>query len=70
MKTLLALAAFFVGSSLSMVVVAFVAEGRQEAARTGLQLLTLAVSVLLISFVLLFGSGAIGFSVGVLLVEP
>jgi hypothetical protein len=69
-KTLLALGVIFVGSSLIMVVVAFVADGRQEAARTGLQLLTLAVSVLLISFVLLLGSGAIGFSLGVLLVGP
>ncbi len=64
------LAALFAASSLIMVVVAFVAEGRHEAARTGLQLLTLAVYVLLISFVLLLGSGVIGFSLGLPLVDP
>ena len=61
MKTLLALAALFGGCSLALVVGALVVEGRQEAGRTALQLLTLVVSVLLISLVLHIASGAIRF---------
>jgi hypothetical protein len=56
---LLVVAALIVGSSLGVVVAVFRVEGRQEAIRTGLQLLTLAVSVLLISLILLFASGSL-----------
>jgi hypothetical protein len=60
-KTLLALGALSGGCSLALVVGTLVVEGRQEAARTARQLLTLVVSALLFSLVLHFGSGAIGF---------
>jgi hypothetical protein len=60
-KTLLALVSLFAFCSLSLVVRAFVADGKQEAQRTGLQLLTLAVCAFLFSLVLHAGTGAIGF---------
>jgi predicted Na+-dependent transporter len=60
-KTLLALISLFAVCSLSLVVGAFISEGRREAARTGLQLLTLAVCAFLFSLVLHAGTGAIGF---------
>jgi hypothetical protein len=56
---LLVVAALIVGSSLGVVVAVFRVGGTQEAIRTGLQLLTLAVSVLLISLILLFASGSL-----------
>jgi hypothetical protein len=58
---LLALAALLIGALLTFVIGVFIVDGRRAVARTGLELVTLAVCAVLFSVVLHVGSGAIGF---------
>ena len=57
---LFALASLLVGAPFTFVIGVYISEGKREAARTGLELLILAVCVVLFSVVLHVGSGAIG----------
>lgn len=58
---LFALAALLVGALVTFVIGVYVVDGRRAVARTGLELVTLAVCAVLFSVVLHLGSGAIGF---------
>ena len=58
---LLALAPLLVGAPFIFVIGVYIAVGRRAAARTGLELLTLAVGMVLFSVALHVGSGAIRF---------